>query len=78
MMFAVSPFERVLGEAGGSLALAVANGSIKWPEEERREEGDWLYGQLKKLVTICLTVDVAQRPHSKQVLLLAQTLEQSL
>ena len=78
MIYAVSPFERVLGEAGGSLALAVANGTVKWPDEEDRgKEEEWLSAQLKKLVKMCLTPDMAHRPSLKEVLLLAQTFEQS-
>ena len=76
MMFAVSPFERVLGEAGGSLALAVSNGTAKWPEE-KDGTSEYPFQELRRLCTVCLTVDMAQRPHAEEVLLLAQSIDSS-
>lgn len=76
MMFAVSPFERVLGEAGGSLALAVANGEIRWSEPGETYDPA-PFEEIKKLASMCLTVDPVHRPNVKQVLLLAGSLRQS-
>ena len=75
MLYSVSPFERVLGEAGGSLALAVANGEAKFgplPAEEKCTP------QLKRLVASCLTVDPAKRPFISSVISQAQSLQQTL
>ena len=62
MMYAVSPFERVLGQTGGSLALAVANGTVQWPAE-----GSWS-DSMRKLVLYCLTLDAQKRPSVDMVL----------
>jgi len=75
MLYAVSPFERVLGEAGGSLALAVANGEAKFgplPVEEKCTP------HLKRLVATCLTVDPAKRPFITSVVSQAKSLQQTL
>lgn len=56
MLYNVSPFERVLGEAGGSLMLAVINGSVSFPEHDRRP------GAVKQLVISCLKPEAEQRP----------------
>ena len=75
MLYSVSPFERVLGEAGGSLALAVANGEAKFgplPAEEKCTP------QLKRLVVSCLTVDPTKRPFISSVISQAQSLQQTL
>ena len=76
MMYAISPFERVLGEAGGSLALAVANGEVKWPAYTAHASG--LSEQLRKLILKCLTVERAQRPDIQLIVREAETIEQSL
>ena len=74
MIYAISPFERVLGEAGGSLYLAVANGEVKWPMTETNAAPE----QLRKLILKCLVVDMAQRPEVQIILDDAETLEQCL
>ena len=62
MLFNVSPFERVLGESGGSLMLAVVNGSVSYPERNRR------LPPVRDLVSYCLTVDPGQRPFVADVI----------
>ena len=76
MMYAISPFERVLGEAGGSLALAVANGEVKWPDNTTHTSSST--EQVRKLTLKCLTVNMMQRPGIQSVIREAETLEQSL
>ncbi|KAK9846738.1 hypothetical protein WJX84_000843 [Apatococcus fuscideae] len=56
MMYGVSPFEQVLNEAGGSLALAVINNNISWPGSVSYSD------QLKKLVQYCMDSRHDQRP----------------
>ena len=56
MLYNVSPFERVLGEAGGSLMLAVINGSVSYPEHDRRPTA------VKQLIMSCLKPVAEQRP----------------
>lgn len=68
MMYAVSPFERVLGEAGGSLALAVQNGRVKWPDRDAFPLG------LRDLVESCLTLDPSTRPFIGTLIARAQEL----
>lgn len=63
MLVGVSPFERVLGEAGGSLALAVQNGRVQWPE------GDEPPSACRELVAACLMTDHEQRPFISDLLL---------
>lgn len=62
MLYNVSPFERVLGESGGSLMLAVINGSVSFPERDRRPQA------VRELVSFCLTVDPSQRPSIADVM----------
>ncbi|KAK9839446.1 hypothetical protein WJX81_002545 [Elliptochloris bilobata] len=66
VMHGVSPFERVLGEAGGSLALAVINGRLGWPP------GDPYPEDARDLVRFCLAPDPAQRPFADAVVARAQ------
>lgn len=73
MMCAISPFERVLGEAGGSLALAIANGEVKWPDSQDR--ADAMSMQLRKLALECMNVDAEQRPEIEIILNKAVALE---
>lgn len=56
MMYNVSPFERVLGEAGGSLMLAVINGSYSYPGSDDRPQC------VRDLIAYCLNSDAARRP----------------
>lgn len=63
LLYGVSPFERVLSEAGGSLALAVINGSLSFPVPDRRPE------ELKALVRLCLSTDPQTRPFLRELLL---------
>jgi len=62
MLYNVSPFERVLGEAGGSLMLAVINGSVTFPERDRRP------GAVKQLLLTCLRPEPEQRPYVADVI----------
>ena len=62
MLYNVSPFERVLGEAGGSLMLAVINGSVTFPERDRRPGG------VKQLVLTCLKPEPEQRPYVADIM----------
>lgn len=62
MLYNVSPFERVLGESGGSLMLAVMSGSVSFPERDRRPP------PMRDLVSYCLTVDPGQRPFVADVI----------
>lgn len=59
MMYGASPFEHVLGEAGGSLALAVMNGKVIWPKAPRLRYPEDLHA----LVLKCLDINPATRPH---------------
>ncbi|KAK9815571.1 hypothetical protein WJX72_006053 [[Myrmecia] bisecta] len=72
MMYAISPFERVLNEAGGSLALAVINGNVTWPKNDSYPE------QLRKLVLFCLNTNPSERPHVASVMHKAQSLLRQL
>lgn len=60
----MSPFEVTLGEAGGSVQLAVMSGNIKWPPPARPP-----YPQaLHDLVTWMVQTDPAKRPYVKDVI----------
>ena len=72
MLYNVSPFERVLGEAGGSLMLAVINGSVTFPERDRR------LGAVKQLITSCLEPEAEQRPDVAELINRARSLLQTL
>jgi len=62
MMYGVSPFERVLNEAGGSLMLAVINGSLSWPHHDAYPE------ELRSLVKFCLNADAGMRPFIEDII----------
>ena len=68
MMYGVSPFERVLNEAGGSLMLAVINNAVSWPPHDTYPE------ELRTLVKFCLNSDPATRPFIDDILSLTMTL----
>ena len=70
MMYGASPFERALGEAGGSLPLAIANGRLAWPPRE----GDPYPQDLRELVTLCLNGDAGRRPRAAEVIARTQDL----
>ena len=72
MLYNVSPFERVLSESGGSLMLAVINGSVSFPERDRRPQ------PVRELVLQCLTVDPGQRPAIADVIDRARAVLQSV
>lgn len=71
MMYGVSPFERVLNEAGGSLMLAVINNAISWPPHDSYPE------ELRTLVKFCLNSDPATRPFIDDILKLTMNLMRS-
>ena len=56
VLYGVSPFERVLDEAGGSLALAVINGSLSFPARDQRPK------ELRALIHFILNNDPQTRP----------------
>eukprot|EP00039_Didymoeca_costata_P020909 m.342825 g.342825 ORF g.342825 m.342825 type:complete len:297 (-) comp21881_c0_seq1:79-969(-) len=62
-----TPFEAVAGNTG-SLALAVAQGKIKWPEHDPYSQ------DLRDLITEMLTLDPVERPDISQVLNKVSTL----
>ncbi|KAK9811151.1 hypothetical protein WJX73_006776 [Symbiochloris irregularis] len=62
MLYGCSPFERVLEEAGGSLALAVINGSVSFPAEDRQPK------EPRMLVQMCLNTDPQTRPFVEDIL----------
>lgn len=61
MMYGFSPFERVVNEAGGSLALAVINNKLWWPPQDRHTE------DMRLLVQFCLNSDAQTRPFISDV-----------
>ena len=63
-MYGVSPFESALGEAGGSIALAVMNGRVGWPRDPPRRYPEALH----QLVLKCLETNPAVRPHIHGIL----------
>ncbi|BDA48777.1 Serine/threonine-protein kinase 16 [Coccomyxa sp. Obi] len=67
-MYGVSPFERAMGEAGGSLLLAVMNAKVSFPSADQYPE------ELRSLVTYCLTTDPAARPFVDDVIARVQDL----
>mmetsp|Transcript_42260 Transcript_42260/g.100253 ORF Transcript_42260/g.100253 Transcript_42260/m.100253 type:complete len:178 (-) Transcript_42260:688-1221(-) len=72
MMYGESPFERALGEAGGSLALAVMNGKIAWPKSPQRAFPE----ELNSVVLMCLETNPAVRPHVHAVITELQRIKQ--
>ena len=59
LLYGASPFERVLEQTGGSLALAVLNGSVDFPQGRSP--------QAQQLVAACLSVQPQQRPPAAQL-----------
>lgn len=72
MMYNVSPFERVLGEAGGSLMLAVINGSYSYPGSDERPQC------VRDLIAYCLNSDAVLRPWIKDVIVQANVALQTV
>eukprot|EP00803_Ostreobium_quekettii_P007595 evm.model.scf_2946.2 EVM.evm.TU.scf_2946.2 scf_2946:6198-11456(+) len=64
LMYGVSPFERVLNEAGGSLALAVVNGRVHWPKPPFLQYPE----EIHSIVVACLDTSPQTRPGVSQVL----------
>ncbi|KAJ3677517.1 hypothetical protein LUZ60_003241 [Juncus effusus] len=65
IMYNVSPFEYVLGEAGGSLQLAIVNGQIKWPAGPDPPYPDAIH----QFVTWLLQPQIALRPRIADVII---------
>jgi len=57
MCYGESPFEYVLNEAGGSLALAVMSGKVAWPDH-----GVGYHPLIVDLIKECLVQDIEARP----------------
>ncbi|DBB02259.1 TPA: hypothetical protein ACH3X3_011281 [Trebouxia sp. C0006] len=68
MMYGISPFERAVNEAGGSLALAVINNKLWWPPQDRHTE------ELRMLVQFCLNSDSQTRPYVGDIISKAKAL----
>lgn len=68
-MYGVSPFERVMTESGGSLALAVANGRIQWPKPPIRHYPM----ELHALVVACLDTNPQTRPLTSELVIRVRT-----
>ena len=64
-MYGVSPFERVMSESGGSLALAVANGRIQWPKPPIRHYPP----EIHALVVSCLDTNPQTRPLTSELVI---------
>lgn len=62
-MYGISPFEGVLNEAGGSLALAVMNGKVTWPKTSVAHYPQ----ELHSLVVYCLDTNMKTRPRLKDL-----------
>ncbi|KAL2935480.1 Serine/threonine-protein kinase 16 [Bienertia sinuspersici] len=65
IMYGVSPFEYALGEAGGSLQLAVVNVQIKWPAGPKPPYPDTLH----QFVTWMLQPQAAVRPRIDDIII---------
>lgn len=72
MLYNVSPFERVLGEAGGSLMLAVINGSYTYPGGDERPQC------VRDLIAYCLELDALLRPCITDVMVRANVALQTV
>ncbi|CAG9460898.1 unnamed protein product [Pedinophyceae sp. YPF-701] len=59
-----SPFEHSLREGGGSIALAVLAGHVRWPEECGSDAAS---AELQNLAEKCLVLDRDARPSAAQV-----------
>ncbi|XP_031106860.1 probable serine/threonine-protein kinase DDB_G0291350 [Ipomoea triloba] len=66
IMYGVSPFEYALGEAGGSLQLAIVNAQVKWPTGP----SDPKYPEaLHQFVTWMLQPQATVRPHIDDIVI---------
>uniref|UniRef100_A0A7C8YPS0 non-specific serine/threonine protein kinase n=1 Tax=Opuntia streptacantha TaxID=393608 RepID=A0A7C8YPS0_OPUST len=65
IMYGVSPFEYALGEAGGSLQLAVVNAQIKWPAAPKPPYPDTLH----QFVTWMLQPQPTVRPRIDDIII---------
>ncbi|XP_057517389.1 uncharacterized protein LOC130798427 [Amaranthus tricolor] len=65
IMYGVSPFEYALGEAGGSLQLAIVNVQIKWPAGPKTPYPD----TLQQFVTWMLQPQAAVRPRIDDIII---------
>ncbi|KAG9448658.1 hypothetical protein H6P81_008623 [Aristolochia fimbriata] len=65
IMYGMSPFEYALGEAGGSLQLAIMNSQIKWPAGPDPPYPEALH----QFVTWMLQPQAAVRPHIDDILI---------
>ncbi|CAM8924121.1 unnamed protein product [Rhodiola kirilowii] len=65
IMYGVSPFEYALGEAGGSLQLAIVNAQIKWPPGPNPPYPDALH----KFITWMLQPQAAVRPQIDDIII---------
>ncbi len=57
-----------MGEAGGSLLLAVMNAKVSFPSEDQYPE------EVRSLVRYCLTMDLAARPFVDDIIARVQDL----
>jgi serine/threonine kinase 16 len=63
MLYGESPFEYVLSQAGGSLALAVISNKVSWPSEESLVGKDGcLIEKMADLCKFCMVQDPQNRP----------------
>lgn len=60
-----NPFEAIVNEMGGYIALAILNGHFKFPED--KEEEDPYSDGLKELIRFLLVVDPKDRPDIETV-----------
>ncbi|KAG9137140.1 hypothetical protein Leryth_011953 [Lithospermum erythrorhizon] len=65
IMYGVSPFEYALGEAGGSLQLAIVNGQVKWPAGPNPPYPEALH----QFVTWMLQPQAAVRPRIDDIVI---------
>ena len=71
-LYNTSPFERVLGEAGGSLMLAVINGSVSYPADDKRPPC------VRDLISYCLELDPSRRPNIADVIVRSKAVLQTV
>ena len=60
---------QAIGEAGGSLLLAVLNGQLSYPTQ------DPYPSEVQSLIQACLTVEPSKRPYVEDVRAMAQDLQ---
>lgn len=65
LMYGTSPFEKVLAESGGSIALAIANGRIQWPKPPMRHYPE----EIHSLVVACLDTNPQTRPLTSELVI---------